>query len=263
MMSTERSIACNHSGFTLVELMVTLVVAFLVSAAVYASYKVQQQTHKAQQQVTEVQQNLRVAMDMITRDCIMVAFDPWYTGVYGIERTLNVGGTDFVTGPATFIFTADLCEDGNDPPTAVCPATGPYQNQPIPERVMYRLLPTAGNTTADADDTTALLRWFPDPPGPAIPAEQKIIAENIEVMEFYYIMANGTGTTTPNTNQIENIRAIRVTLVARADEPDFKYTNTETYPLGSGAPDFDPSPDDNFRRRALIQTIELRNAGLI
>jgi type IV pilus assembly protein PilW len=255
-MTTEHSIANNPSGFTLVELMVTLVVAFLVSAAVYASYKVQQQTHKAQMQVTELQQNLRVAMDMITREFVMAGFDPWYTGQYGIEDNRNIDGTDYNTGPDTIIFTADFCEDGSDLPTTVCPATGPYQNQPIPERLMYRLVVPG---TADADDTTALLRWFLDA---AIPNDQKIIAENIEFMELYYIMANGTGTTTPTTNNIPNIRAIRVTLVARADDPDFKYTNTETYPKGSGAPDYDPD-DDNFRRRGLIQTIELRNAGLI
>ena len=57
----------TEPGFTLVELLIAMVVAFLVTAAVYASHKVQQQTYKAQQQVTEMQQNLRAAMDMIGR----------------------------------------------------------------------------------------------------------------------------------------------------------------------------------------------------
>ncbi|MGW8161416.1 MAG: prepilin-type N-terminal cleavage/methylation domain-containing protein, partial [Desulfobulbales bacterium] len=47
----------RQDGFTLVEMMVALVVAFLVVAALYASYKVQQQNEKIQQQVTQIQQN--------------------------------------------------------------------------------------------------------------------------------------------------------------------------------------------------------------
>lgn len=251
MMHTEGNITANHSGFTLVELMVAMVVAFLVSAAVYASYKIQQKTHTAQLQVVEIQQNLRIAMETLTSDLLLAGLDPKFTGEYKI-----LPGE---AGPANFTFYADLCEDG-DPASGQANCldnSGPFENQIMPERFTYRLFTPA---SADADDTTSLLRRIPDPnpaPVPPLSDQDKIIAENIEVLEFYYIMANGTATTAPSPGQIDNIRAVRITLVARADEPDYNYTNTSAYPLGSGAT-FNP-PDDNFRRRSLFKTIELRN----
>lgn len=250
MMNTESRITANHSGFTLVELLVAMVVAFLVSAAVYASYKIQQKTHTAQMQVNEIQQNLRIAMETMSRDLLMAGLDPKFTGEYKI-----LPGE---AKSANFTFYADLCEDGNPASDqANCQDnSGSFENQIMPERYTYLLFMPP---SADADDTFSLLRRIPDPaPGPPLSDQDKVIAENIEFLEFNYIMANGTATTAPSSGHIENIRAIQITLVARADEPDYNYTNTSTYPLGSGKV-FDPKPDDNFRRRSLIKTIELRN----
>jgi len=240
-MKIKQGIIQNQSGFTLVELLIAMVVAMLVSAAVYASYKVQQQTYKVQTQVTEIQQNLRAGMEMMTREMKMAGYDPSWSGEYGIDNSSSAD---------SFRFTADLCEDGGEAKdSGVCPPSTPYAGDSLQEKYQYELYPPG---TADDDDTTALRRI---PGGPAI-------AENIEFIEFYYILKNGTGTTNPNPAQMVDVRSVRVTMVARADEPDFKYTNTDTYPLGSGAPDYDP-PDDNYRRRSLIRTIELRNMGLI
>lgn len=235
----------QESGFTLVELLIAMMVALLVSAAIFASYKVQQQTHTAQMQVTEIQQNLRAAMEMMSREFKMVGYDPTWSGNYGIKPASDA---------TNFQFTADLCDNGEDPLAAGdCPSPGPYGGQNLTETYHYQLY-TPG--TGDDDDTFSLRRL---PNGQAI-------ADNIEFIEFFYILENGTGTLAPTAPQIPDVRSVRVTLVARADNPDFKYTNTDTYPKGSDplvpASNYNPA-DDNFRRRSLIRTIELRNVGIL
>jgi type IV pilus assembly protein PilW len=233
-MKTKQHLMQNQSGFTLVELLIAMVVALLVSAAIFASYKVQQQTHKAQMQVTEIQQNLRAAMEMMSREFKMVGYDPTYTGEYGIT----------VATATNFQFTADLCDNGDDPKAVavpLCPAPGKYAGQNLDETYNYRIF-----------GTRDLVRTPADSP----------IAHNIEFIEFYYILEDGTGRPAPSADEIVDVRSVRVTIVARAAEPDFKYTDTNTYPLGSGAPSLGPY-GDNFRRRSLIRTIELRNTGII
>ncbi len=238
----------NRPGFTLVELLIAMVVALLVSGAVYASYKVQQRTSKAQDQVTRIQQNLRAGMEMMTTDFKHVGFDPYLTGVYEIDAG---------SGPSRFNFTADNCENGEIPKAVGAGncATGPYSaGQPMgpldmAETFSYGLFDSDGDGVDDA-----LMREATVPPVP--------IAENIERVDFYYIKDNGAATPSPVTQAERRcIRSVRVTLIGRADQPDYSYTNTDTYTLASGDV-YDP-PDDNFRRRSLTRTIELRNMGIV
>lgn len=232
----------NRSGFTLVELLIAMVVAFLVSAAVYASYTVQQQTYKAQTQVTEIQQNLRAAMEMMSREFKYAGYDPSWSGNYTIT----------VATATNIAFSADLCENGGAPkaPGVLCP-DGPYGPQPGPPPIAAQNLDEAYNYQIPAGTTDLVHTTLNNP-----------IAHNIEFIEFYYILEDGTGRSAPTAAEIADVRSVRITIVGRAAEPDFKYTNTETYPIGSGGANYDPA-DDNFRRRSLIKTIELRNMGII
>lgn len=245
----------NQYGFTLVELMVTLVVAFLVIAAVYASFKVQQQNEKAQQQVTQIQQNLRAAMDMISREFPMAGYDPLQTGEYKI---INANSN-------SLLFTADLCEDGDDIEkiqTTSCSSTPPSSACSIPtkeiyERYCFELYPPGGSDLRRTPNGTA-------------------VANNIDQIEFRYLLDDGTYTLNPV--DLDDIVAVRVSILARADEPDYRYTDNNTYSTGFTDMDgtviagttWDPSDDAlftydnkmNYRRRMLAKTIYLRNMGL-
>jgi type IV pilus assembly protein PilW len=267
MMNTECTIPANNSGFTLVELMVTMVVAFLVIAAVYASYVVQQRTQIEQQQVTLMQQNLRAGLDTMARELKMAGYDPTLAGGYGITTATKT----------VFAFTADLCEDGDDPKNSavdpLCPgpfdASGPTDDEKpnagrrLEEQYIYQLFDSNGDTINDALQRVPALGG---PPPVAIP-----VAENIEQIEFSYIMANGsTQETVPDPGQLENIRAVQITLLARADQPDYRFTNQQTYTTLFGTT-WDPANTAlfkitnslNYRRRILLATIELRNMGLL
>lgn len=64
----------NNKGFSLVELLVVCGMVGLVMAAVFMLYQTHQRTAYTQEEVVEVQQNLRIAMDSITKDIKMAGF---------------------------------------------------------------------------------------------------------------------------------------------------------------------------------------------
>lgn len=67
MMGSARS----TSGFTLVEILVVMTIFGVVIGAVYSLYLTHQKTAYVQEDVVDLQQNLRIAMDSITRDMRM------------------------------------------------------------------------------------------------------------------------------------------------------------------------------------------------
>ncbi len=64
----------KHTGFTLVELLIVLVMLAVVMTAVYSLYVTHQRYAYTQEEVVDVQQNLRIAMDSMTRDIKMAGF---------------------------------------------------------------------------------------------------------------------------------------------------------------------------------------------
>lgn len=215
----------SQQGFTLVELMVALVVAMILSAAVYGVYKVQVRTSTAQDQVTEMQQNIRAAYLMLTRDLRMAGFDPNKSGKAGITTATET----------QFRFTQDLWDtlgtgesDGK--------IDGPREDAD------YRL---------NGDEIGVQY-------GGA--GGYQPIAENIQQIQFFYKLKDDTRTLAPTAAQLKEIETITVSILARAGQPDFNYTDTKTYILGDGNPIAGPNPpNDNFRRRLFISEVACRN----
>jgi len=58
----------SRRGFTLVELMVTLAILAMAGTFIYTVFITQHDSYLAQQDVTESQQDVRVALDLLTRD---------------------------------------------------------------------------------------------------------------------------------------------------------------------------------------------------
>ena len=234
----------NPRGFTLVELMITLVISGIISAVLYATYLAQQRSYTAQEAVAEMQQNLRAAMMLMTRDIRMAGYDP----------NENSGATIKSASVNQLHFTMDLNADGDTLDTN--------------EDIIYGFS-TANDGNADgiADAGFAGLGRDTNTGGGF-----QSIAENIQAIEFQYLDAAGnilplTGTP-PQVSSPDNIRAVRVSILARASRPDRKFTNTKVYTPASGTPwDLNGAaagnaPNDNFRRRLLITTIQCRNMGL-
>jgi type IV pilus assembly protein PilW len=234
----------KYHGFTLVELMITMAISGIVIAAIYSAYISQQRTYLAQEQVAEMQQNIRAAMDIMTREIRMAGYDPTRDANAGITTaqvgqisfTLDIidtsGATPFVSdgktdGPGEIIdfgFSADADQD-ND-------------RNGIPDIVIDGV-PMAlhlGRQTGGAGGYEA-------------------IAENFQAIEFRYLDNDGNVTTT-----LDDIRVVQISLLARAAQEDRNFTDTTTYTTASGI-DLGPF-NDNYRRRFQITTVQLRNMGL-
>lgn len=64
----------NPHGFTLVELLVAMVIGMLVASGAYSVFFSTTRTARKQEQVSEIQQNLRVAMERISQDIRQAGF---------------------------------------------------------------------------------------------------------------------------------------------------------------------------------------------
>jgi len=64
----------SESGFSMVELLVVMVIMGLVMTSVLGLYLTQQRTANTSDEVIDVQQNLRIAYDMMSRDIRMAGF---------------------------------------------------------------------------------------------------------------------------------------------------------------------------------------------
>lgn len=216
----------SKGGFTLVELMVTLVIAFVITGAAYATYKVQQKNYSLQEEVAVVQQNLRSGLELMTREIRMAGYDPTFSGNYRIHAA-NAG---------SFRFTADLCEDGNIPGTCI------IRGESITESYHYEHYDSTGDGINDA------LRRTPG---------GSSIAENIERIEFRYTLRDGTQTLAPTNAELKQITQMEISLLARSDKEDHRYTDTRTYETASG---FVLGPfNDKYHRRMVTTILQLRN----
>jgi len=207
--------------------MITLVLSAIIIGSIYTAFLSQLRSYTAQEQVAEMQQNLRSGTNQLLRELRMAGYDPQVTGLYGIDQSL--------TDSTSCSFTADLNENGGSP------GSGGGQA----EVFLYELY------DSDSDGVDDALRRTPG--GSAV-------AENIEALEFYYRLADGTRVLNPTSLQIPLIRGVEVTMLARAGDPDRNYVNTVTYTTASGV-DWGPF-NDNFRRRLLVNNIICRNLGL-
>lgn len=91
-----------EGGFTLIELMVAMAVVSILLVGIYATYVTQLRSHITQQLTLEMQQNLRVAMQVMARDIRMAGYDP--------TKLADAGVTTMLAN--SLRFTADLDEDG-------------------------------------------------------------------------------------------------------------------------------------------------------
>ncbi len=224
----------SSGGFTLVEIMLALLISGIIMVAVITVFISQQRTYLAQEQVVEMQQNIRAALNMMEREIRMAGYNP--------KGGAGAGITTASAGQLSF--TQDLNEDGDFGDAGEAVDFG-FNEDDDGNRDG---IPDGNNQPA------ASLRRQIHGPGGAGGYQE--IAENIQLIEFRYLNAAGDPTAT-----LADIRTVQISILARAGEKDLHFTNTMTYKTASGAT-WDPQPDDHFRRRMLITTVQCRNIGL-
>lgn len=98
---------CNNRGFTLVELLVAMVMATIFILATMTIAEVSTQSYRTQERVSDAQQGVRGAMDMMVRDIRMAGYDPL------AQSNGPTGGVGIVNATATnLVFSQDLNANG-------------------------------------------------------------------------------------------------------------------------------------------------------
>ena len=276
-----------NKGFTLIELLIAMAITGIVAGAIFTAFQSQQKSYLIQDQITEMQQNLRAAMDIMVRDIRMAGYSQGASGfgitaIYPRDKDNNMDVT--ITGNGAFEFTADFDDNGT--------LSGG-------ETLLYQLY---GNGALCLRRT---------PGGSAV-------AENIEALGFAYAFdADGDGIldtynvggnqrviwavdsdgdndldrnldTNSDGNIDENdgplpggngliagtaiadvapqdIRAVRIWMLARTERGDNGFVNTRTYVIGNKVitPNTDADPgNDHLRMRLLTSTVKCRNMGI-
>jgi type IV pilus assembly protein PilW len=273
----------NRKGITLIELLVALSISGILVAGVYRTFVSQQHTYTVQEQVVDMQQNVRLAINRMTREIRMAGFgrmgataSTFFAGgnkCNGYDHVVNpgVGGTSVtVVGGYQTLTTLSANATTGSNTIQVNDASGfdmgskkyisingteSFQIQTINGNqielkdvlsedhsalepvylvmaITYSWGMSEGKTCLLRDDNLGL-----------VPAQP--VAEDIESLQFRYVMNTGeTLDVVPNA-RLDDIRMIQVTITAITDRdrPD-----PELAKVGDG-----------FRRRTLTSNIQLRN----
>ena len=94
----------SERGFSLIELLIALAVTSILLVGIFNIFLSQHKAYTSQDQIVEMQENVRAAMDIMSRDIRMAGFDPTEAGGMGI--------TNIDEAIPALSFTADVNENG-------------------------------------------------------------------------------------------------------------------------------------------------------
>jgi type IV pilus assembly protein PilW len=221
----------GNRGFTLVELMIALAVGGVVMAAVMTAFLSQHRSYLAQDEVVEMQQNARVAMDMMVRDIRSAGYNPNnIVGGVGIIAAGN--GTELLPLRFTRDNGAGALETISYSLFDAYATAAPPGNDGLVDDLARQVTVTATGLTAG----------------------RQAVAENISNLEFRYLAGDGSVTAVLN-----DIRSIQVSLMVQTAVADTSPPGIQNYTTPSGAI-WASTP--GFRSRYLTTTIKCRNLGL-
>lgn len=233
----------KQSGFTLVELMITLLISSIVLGSVFIVYSNQQKTYVDSEHLADMQQNLRAALLIMTSEIREAGCDPTEKSGAGIVSASK----------SHFRFTRDIAGHGLAPGTR---ADGDLDdgNEDVEFGFSTAQFDANSDGIVDGGGVGDLGRQTGGAGG------FQPIAENIQAIEFAYILEDGTIVSAPTLSQLNQIRAVQVSILARSGVEDPKYTNTVQYRTITGA-NWGPF-NDNYKRRFASITIQCRNLGM-
>lgn len=178
----------NNKAFTLVELLVAMAVFGVITGLIVNQYSSQQNSQMTQTQVVQMQQNIRNALIIMTRDIQMAGYDP------EISKTLGIVNAGDGSNGNPLTLTYSVADDGVDNDgDGTIDESGEFQT------IQYSLFDSLGDGDMDI--------------GRSIGAGgNQAIAENIQTLLFTYLDGNGNPTAV-----VSDIRAVQVTITATTD----------------------------------------------
>jgi type IV pilus assembly protein PilW len=268
-------------GFTIVELLVAMGMATIVVAALYSTFKSQQDSYVSQEVVAEMQQNLRAALYMMARDIRIAGYDPSELADAGILSA----------GPNSINFTFDI-NDGidNDADGTVDEIDEPIINDgdvtDANENITYsldttdaenpRLVRNAGGgdqPVADYIDAVGFAYAFDNNGDDQLDSSvggniiwaidsdgDGDLDLNLDTNDDGVIDTNDNtaGVALASQVDLDRIKAVKIWLLARTGKVDRSFTNSTIYVVSNQQLQY----NDNFRRRLFTTAIACRNMAL-
>lgn len=263
-------------GFSLVELLIYAALSGLIFAAVWQTFNAQNAIHKSQKEIAAMQQNIRAALFVLSKEIRMAGYDPEPNDdqVFQITdiRLRNENNVLTVNGNSAIAFTAGDYDDSGADKTIFYAKNGPF--------TMSRSINGSG---------------------------RQLFAENIEALELAYAFdsdgdgaldtsANGNtvwAVDTDNDNRLDmaldanddgkidenddtdsdglingsilnpaidavRICAVHVWILGRTTKIDINHSDNGVYATGRKI----IRTNDRFHRRLLTSTVKCRNLGL-
>ena len=107
----KRCLRSGEEGFTMVELLVSILVSMIVLTAISATFVLQNKSYAKQEQVVDVQENARAALQLMTKELLMAGYNPTGSATAGIEKaeastvqfTMDLGGNTPGSPPDGFV----------------------------------------------------------------------------------------------------------------------------------------------------------------
>ncbi len=270
----------NRKGMTLIELLVALVISGVLVAGVYRTFVSQQHTFAVQDQIVDMQQNVRLAINRMTRELRMAGFgrmdDAFFGKVVGkgggkvhgsIENIVTPGGggssVTVVGGYQTLTTLSANAASGSNT-IQVNDATGldllkrqyisinGVESHQISKITGNLIEFKAGETLNEdhlAGEPVFLIMAITYSRGISEGKWALLRDDNLglgpqpvaeNIESLQFVYLDANGNVTANP---ADIRMIQVNLVARTDQTDPELAKT----------------GDGFRRRILISNIQLRN----
>ncbi len=202
----------KNRGFTLIELLIYIALFGILSTFIYSLFIQNFKTHSSQQNTMVMTQDLRASMGLMIRELRLAGYDPNDAGGVGF---LDDADDRYDTDGNSIRFTTDITDTaGTGNPDGL--TDGPNED------VNYYLY-TSGGIQKLGRRTSG--GGNPQP-----------VAENISGLTFAYTFADG-GTGTPDltdgdtTNDLDDIRAVQITITAETAEKDplTKQKKTKAY----------------------------------
>jgi type IV pilus assembly protein PilW len=273
----------NHKGVTLIELLVAMAAGTILMAAIYGAYQGQQKAFVNQQLMVDMQQNVRAAMLLMTREIRMTGYDPAAAdgidndGLNGIDdpaessgATVLKAGKDWIQFSADLTGDSDVLDAGEDITYQI---SGPdlVRIDPhdatggTPQIVAYDI-EAVGFAYAYDENTDGQLDTFDGTPNtPVIWAIRKNPSDT-KLGNYLDTDQNGVideadavgGANLPIQIGYDKIKAVRIWLLGRTRQPVRGYRDNRSYKVGWQ----NITTNDNYRRFLLTATVHCRNQGI-
>ena len=272
---------CNRRGFTLVEMLFAIVIGLIIMAAVTGVFLSHSRTFTVHDDISIMQQNLRGALTSMPAEFRLAGCDPLESKDSEIRTASSI----------TFEFTADLGGESNK-----LPNEADRQFDGPGERVAYKFCAdtytppntpnklSSGDCINDRRSPGRGVLWRSAQKNGGEMGEYQMVADNIERLEFHYIIRNkGKFQSPQNMGYTENemyqkglkssersrISAVQISILVRGELEDPKYYEApnkefvagsgKVWKLGDIYSGDELERARHHRRRLLITTVQLRN----